>query len=434
MIFCLLFSIFVTGLFVYNKLIGSMRDHRLIKAIISVTFSFSILGILYPAFLFLGCNIVLFYIFLIGVNMYMIISMYKKNLIGISNYTNIDKLAVVFALFCLIGTVKFWMFSNRWGDWDAWAVWNLHALFLIDIESWTNLFSDKIAWTHPDYPLMLPSVVALFWASIGDQIAEIPALVSYFSFLLLIGLLYSSFEEGYSRIIGLFSIIILLMDNRFMANAASQQADLLISLMILLSVVMRNKKIEILPLWYFMMGFFAALPMWIKNEGVVFFIIYSLIIFYRHRKYAANLVSYVFGVLPVALVLFCFKFFYATTNDITGSLNINVIDKIISIDRYEILGNYLYDVLIQNFPVALLLIVMAMVLRPRSIISDNSLTILLTFSSYLFVYIITPNELVWHLSTSLDRLIYHLYPAIIFLSCMTIVSVCERECWVLKEK
>src|SRR5271170_3763649 len=50
------------------------------------------------------------------------------------------------------------------GEWDAWSIWNLRARFLFRSgSSWTHAFSNRIAWSHPDYPLLIPGAVALLW-------------------------------------------------------------------------------------------------------------------------------------------------------------------------------------------------------------------------------------------------------------------------------
>jgi len=51
--------------------------------------------------------------------------------------------------------------------WDAFAIWNLHARFLFRGGAhWRDGFSSLIPWSHPDYPLLLPSAVAHFWTVI----------------------------------------------------------------------------------------------------------------------------------------------------------------------------------------------------------------------------------------------------------------------------
>jgi len=415
------------GLLLYSKLNNVLGEQGMLNIIISTTCSISLLSIMYVTSLFIGASIFEFIMFLTIVSMFSIIYLIWKKAVRFDVGFNMDKMTLVFTFFSFIGTIRFWRYSNRWGDWDGWAIWNLHALFLYDVESWTNLFTDKIAWTHPDYPLLLPSLIALFWKTIGCQAAEVPALISYFVFLLLIGLIYGSSIDKYSKVLSLCGIILLIVDSRFMAYAASQYADCLLSLVILLSVVMSSKKMDRIPFWFVIIGYCSALPMWIKNEGNVFFGINCVAIAYEFRKDFMIVLYYILGALPVLIITGWFKYFYSTSNDIAKSLNADILMKITSIERYELIGSHIYNVVIQNISGILFLLSMALILRHRVILNRNAIVIFLTLSAYLFVYVITPNDLEWHLNTSLDRLLYQLYPTILFLSIGAIYPMFKKD-------
>src|SRR5215472_7577163 len=59
--------------------------------------------------------------------------------------------------------------------WDAFAIWNLHARYLFrGGEHWRDGFSPLIPWSHPDYPLLLPSAVAHFWSLLGHETTAVP--------------------------------------------------------------------------------------------------------------------------------------------------------------------------------------------------------------------------------------------------------------------
>src|SRR6185437_8443315 len=40
---------------------------------------------------------------------------------------------------------------NPHGQWDAWAIHNLHARFLYYPDAWRDLFTPLLTWNHPDY-------------------------------------------------------------------------------------------------------------------------------------------------------------------------------------------------------------------------------------------------------------------------------------------
>ena len=61
------------------------------------------------------------------------------------------------------------------GDWDAWAIWNLRARFLIEpTDRWKDAFVPALTWAHPNYPMHLPSAVARGWLQAGSESVTIP--------------------------------------------------------------------------------------------------------------------------------------------------------------------------------------------------------------------------------------------------------------------
>jgi hypothetical protein len=54
------------------------------------------------------------------------------------------------------------------------------------------------------------------------------------------------------------------------------------------------------------------------------------------------------------------------------------------------------------------------------------LAVLLIFLGYLVIYVITPYDLNWHLSTSLDRLILQIFPAVVYLVIKRKEASCQR--------
>ena len=79
------------------------------------------------------------------------------------------------------------------GEWDAWAIWNLRARFLFrGRPDWHTAFSQHLAWSHPDYPPLLPSAIARSWAFIGADPTIVPITVALLFSAATVGLLYSS--------------------------------------------------------------------------------------------------------------------------------------------------------------------------------------------------------------------------------------------------
>src|SRR5262249_49785264 len=62
---------------------------------------------------------------------------------------------------------------------DAWGIWNMRARVLAGGgDQLKELFGDaSLYWTKPDYPLLLPGIVARFWKGTGNETLLIPMLV-----------------------------------------------------------------------------------------------------------------------------------------------------------------------------------------------------------------------------------------------------------------
>ena len=83
--------------------------------------------------------------------------------------------------------------SKPHGDWDAWAIWNLRARFLVRAgEFWRDAFSSQIAWSHPDYPLLVPGTIALIWTLAHSESMLVAAAVGVFFTFGVVGVLITT--------------------------------------------------------------------------------------------------------------------------------------------------------------------------------------------------------------------------------------------------
>ena len=107
-------------------------------------------------------------------------------------------IAIIFTCICIY-TQFFLKVSMRWGDYDAWAIWILHAKFLTYGNDFINCFK---TYHHADYPLMLPGIVAIMWKSLSSTSAVIPVIVDYVICMSMILIIVSSFFEKKIKTIG----------------------------------------------------------------------------------------------------------------------------------------------------------------------------------------------------------------------------------------
>lgn len=408
----LILSIFVFSAAIFSLL--KIEENTFFKILISGICASSFLSISFTLSLFLNLSFLFYIIFLALLNIVSVIFLVRKGLKMPHFAFKINKWLILLVAILLVQSVLFWKGSKRWGEWDAWAIWNLHAKFFFYEDAWKNLFSNKISWTHPDYPLMLPSLIAVFWKAMGDIHPMVPAVIAYVTLVSVLCLLYASFKEGRFKIVGLAGILFLTLDLKFTSLAIMQYADTLVSLFILTTIVLLSKKEGKPDAYFSLVGLFAALPIWVKNEGNVFFILTCVLIICQHYRQLHKVLYYAIGVLPILALYVYFKIAYAPANDLVGALDNHTVQKLLSFDRYKTIINYFLDTLYYQFPLLLVLPFVILVACPRKLASGIVLVVSGTLAAYLCVYVVTPHDLTWHLSTSLNRLIQQVYPSGIY--------------------
>ena len=125
------------------------------------------------------------------------------------------------------------------GRWDAWAIWNLRArFFFFDGPHWERAFLPPLQWSSPDYPLLLPSIVAKFWLCLGKAATAVPATLSICFTYAVVLLAMSSVGLLRGFIPGSLAGIAILSNQRFIGLAAHQYADVPLSFFLLASLVL----------------------------------------------------------------------------------------------------------------------------------------------------------------------------------------------------
>ncbi|KAA0988839.1 hypothetical protein [Dyadobacter aurulentus] len=349
-------------------------------------------------------------------------------------FPSVSKLKMLLmAIAALALTVGFNDYVYRWGDWDAWAIWNLHAKFLFYPHSWTNmfLFADKMSVTHPDYPLMLPSVIAFIWRGV-DSISPFAPIAIAHLILLAIPLTVFLALNRFGHVFAAASALaIFALDTKFINLAASQYADTLLALFILIAFVLYketaaggNMKMLVL------LGFFAGSATWVKNEGQLFFAVFSVVFLCQNLRKPTRVLWYCAGALIPVLILLHFKLVLAPANDLVhANRGAELLILITSPGRYWLIIKHLVLTAIQYYWVVMLLLIIVLINKAAFVKSTPFAVISLVLAGYFVVYLTTPHDLSWHLGASADRLLHHLYPACIYLILLKLSSTGEVNFW-----
>ena len=320
--------------------------------------------------------------------------------------------------------------SNPHGQWDAWAIYNLRARFLA-ASAWRDGFSPILYQSHPDYPLLLPGFIAMVWRATGGRDLMVPAGTALLFTLGTAGVLVTSVAALKGRAAGFLAGIALVGTPYFIEHGAAQYADVPVSFFILATLALlalqdRWPKAMGLTL---LAGVAVGMGAWTKNEGLL---LVSVVIPIRAiavwrgsggRAVLSQGKWFAAGLAPLLAIVFYFRATLATPNDHLregGTLMTRLTDPY----RWDVLGHYLFDS-ISAFGglsvsivlvLALYLVFMGLDWRAHSAaILTASGTLLMLLMGYCLVCVITPADIVWQLSTSLNRLLLQLWPGVLFL-------------------
>jgi hypothetical protein len=125
-----------------------------------------------------------------------------------------------------------------------------------------------------------------------------------------------------------------------------------------------------------------------------------------------SLFQYIIGTIPIVLIFLLFKFFYAPANDLIAENQAGtLLEKLTDTDRYLMIIENIANSVYRKYPLIIFFIFLMILFYKKKRISYDFLILILMLFIYIAVYIMTPHNLQWHLTTSLDRLLLHIYPS-----------------------
>jgi len=345
-------------------------------------------------------------------------------------------LATAFAIALLPAIYAFLsaFYNSPHGQWDAWMSWNLRARFFFrGGEHWRDTFSSLFWGANPEYPVLLPSLVARSWQYAGQETELAPALLAALFTFATVGLTCSSLWFLRSKGQGLLAGLVLLGTPFFIRHGTAQYADVPLSFFVLASIVLLCLHDRVSPQrggLLVLMGVTAGCAAWSKNEGLLFLvslILAAAAVLSRRRvrtAYVRHQLAFTVGLLVVLPVALYAKLRLAPADPMLH-WQVSTLQKLVDWQRYgQILKAFGREILeFGNWPVQLtpLLVFYSLLLgidveqlkKSSSIIAMGSVG--LTLGGYFCVYLITPYDVAWHLHSSLQRLLLQLWPSAVFL-------------------
>lgn len=324
------------------------------------------------------------------------------------------------------------------GEWDAWAQWNLRARFFFRgfaDGTWQNAFASVLAWSHPDYPMLVPMSVARLWLYAGSESVAAPIALggSVAAATVLTTAFAAARTRGAAR--GWLAAAILLACPSFVRYSAAQCADVAVAFFLLCAFVLWARGNEDPGnRWYWILaGAAAALAGWTKNEGLAGFGIFTVLLaverWWTTRSFrpAAWVLA---GAAPVLLVVVVFKLTLAPPSYFTAEQSLaQAAASLLDGGRIRLVATaFARELWVTGASTVGILPFLAVFAAIRGTDSQApaaapaavaAMAILLVV--YAAAYAVTPKDLVWQLQTSLDRLVLHVVPTLTWAT----VTICR---------
>jgi hypothetical protein len=414
--------------------------------------------------------------------------------------------ALLALYFCVVGlgVVASLLLQNQGGAWDAWAIWNVHAKFLNapGNGAWKAVFAPIMDLSHPDYPPLLPALVAQGWLHVGKSIPLVPVSLAFLFAVASFLLIASAITHARSATMGALACAILATSSVFLGVAMSQYADMPLAFYFLLTVAFLHRADSSdTPAkgLYLLAGLSAGMAALTKNEGSLFLValgagrLVHLLLGGDFRRKLRSLTWVLAGLAPVLLVLLLFKS-YASPSYLVAGQGKDMWHKLFSRERALLIvakareeletpvtfsSSYVSLGVVRNWNLlatmflllpmgidparlrrtgtkaALLLAVLGLLgdvlfmrvktggydvhrsvligacflavawgFDRRRLLNASTLSFIATFllvnAGYFVVYMLTPLDLQWQLTCSIERLFLHTIPLAIFIAFLTL--------------
>ena len=317
--------------------------------------------------------------------------------------------------------------TEPYGGWDGWAIWNLHARFLLRAgPGWPQLLAaPPLNWTHPDYPCLLPTGVARLWAWAGRETPAAAGLLSALFASAVVALLVATIARLRGRTAALLGGLVLLGTPFFVTFATNEHADIPLAAYMLAAVAL-----ALLGEQWTLAGLCAGFAAWTKNEGLLFSLVFGLGGALRVARSggARDLGRLAAGAALALAPVVYFKLCLAPPNDLAAAPLAPRLTQLFDAARHHaILTAGRRD--LAHFGewqwtpwLALALPFFAWRSRRRLAAGEWLAPAIAAamLGGYYVVYLLSPHDLAWHLDTSLVRLLLQLWPLALLAWCLTV--------------
>lgn len=315
-----------------------------------------------------------------------------------------------------------------YGGWDAWSCWNLKARMLFSGgDSWRNMFDPALWRSNTAYPLMLPLINTWLWCFGSSPEPYIPLLVSCLIAFLAGGILFFSLKELRGTMAALLAPVWLFSIFFIVQLASSQYSDLLVGTFFLLTLAsfflyQKKDNTGFLQIALIALGSLS----FTKSEGLVLSVIslgglsLALLLNPRDRKNIAGNAAGLAATFVLAfLISAIFQIFFAP-NSHTLINGFTSTEKPTSLERLAAVFVFLgKEITTPKWNGFWILAAIGLLAGWKKAVAGRLWVIPMLLAVYLAAifgayWMNTFFEIIWWLSTTMNRILFALIPSVLF--------------------
>lgn len=313
------------------------------------------------------------------------------------------------------------------GAWDAWAIWNLRARFLLRAgHAWRGAFAPELAWSHVEYPLALPLAVARLFSYAGETTAA-PALVATVFTLGAPLVLAGAVARRAGGVAGGAAALLLLATPGWIALGAAEYADVPVAALLLVGLAAADGAglpgappgAEIVA------GLALGLAGFTKNEGLAgaawaALAAGALALRSRGARAAARELGAlgVGAALPAAAwIAFHLTLVPELAPELTGGQGAaGVLARASDPARWALVLRHARSAFPGAgiwLPVIAVAVAALLGVRARALRAPSLVAAVATYAGVLLAFAVTSRPLEWHLAAAMERLLLQPWPALL---------------------
>ena len=351
----------------------------------------------------------------------------------------------VFAAVAIIAVATAMAEHRVWpyGQADATLIWNLKARFMLHGgDAWSRFAA--VPWASPSHPLLVSASVARMWAY-GGEAAAAPFVLGIASAAAIVAAIVGAIGAQWRR--AWVAGTLVMAPWPFSQSAAAQLADLPLALYVVVSLIalthamqkhpqppshpathpQATQTTEATQRAWLLAGLLAGLAAWTKNEGVVVLAVLGLMaVWFRPGHGRAGWLAFVAGAAPAILAVAWVKLVLAPVAPeyfVASSTLPAAVDAGFAAHASLVTGLAFEHWARWGAPgIGLLPVTMAaaaVVAATRNgTVARRALTVVAAaLAAYYAVWLQSPLDPAWLVSTTADRLFLHIWPAVVLAAC-----------------